>query len=102
MSFLDRSRGTDEVAADLLLLWLGGTALLDELFVRCHTDKIRMIMNFKFLLLSTHNHRQPINIDSLRTFKKKEKGERIEICSFRLISLTLLNNCLFFLVQVRA
>lgn len=58
MSFLDRSRGTDEVAADLLLLGLGGTALLDELFVRCHTDIIRMIMNFKSLLLATNNRHQ--------------------------------------------
>jgi hypothetical protein len=32
--------GTNEIAADLLLLRLGGTALLYELFIRCHCDKL--------------------------------------------------------------
>lgn len=76
MSFLDRSRSTDEVAADLLLLGLGGTALLDELFVRCHTDIIRMIMNFKS---PAFRHSQPppaISISTnLREFKKEYELE---------------------------
>jgi hypothetical protein len=31
---------TNEIAADLLLLRLGGTALVYELFIRCHCDKL--------------------------------------------------------------
>lgn len=101
MSFLDRRRGTDEVTAYLLLLGLGGTALLDELFVRCHTDKIRMNMNFKFLLLLNHNHSQPYQYRLIyENLKRKRRNKNRNLivladiaCPFKLLIVLSCCNC---------